>query len=113
MRAAALTVGSRGNLTFVATATGTVATGWNLSDGQGHVVQRSAAVRTQKVLLLAPGRYLVRIDSRDEHLDKPFNSYSAGMRLRLAVIFLAATAFTPSALSPVCTASRSSPSATS
>lgn len=47
------------------------ATGWHVSDGQGRVVQRSAASRSQRILLVSPGRYVVRIEQRDDHFDKP------------------------------------------
>ena len=46
-------------------------TGWDLRDRQGNVVQRSAASRTLKTLLVAPGHYLVRIEQGDSHVEKP------------------------------------------
>ena len=46
------------------------ASSWNLRDGQGRVVQRSAASLSQKTLLVAPGRYLVRMGSGDAIIDK-------------------------------------------
>ena len=58
-------------LTLLPVTGAAAATGWHVSDGQGRVVQRSAATRSQKILLVSPGRYVVRIEQRDDHLDKP------------------------------------------
>ncbi len=44
---------------------------WDLRDGQGRVVQRSLASRAQKTLLIAPGRYMVGIESGGTRIDKP------------------------------------------
>lgn len=45
--------------------------GWDVRDSDGRVVQRSAASRSQKTLLMAPGHYLVRVEAGDTHFDKP------------------------------------------
>ncbi len=36
---------------------------WDLRDGQGRIIQRSLVSLAQKTLLVAPGRYLVRIEA--------------------------------------------------
>lgn len=60
-----------GELTVLPSGEQASAVGWDLRDSEGRVVQRSAASRTQKKLLLAPGRYIVRIESGDNRIDKP------------------------------------------
>ena len=61
---------------------GAASAGWDLRDGQGHVVQRSTASNSPKTLLVAPGRYLVRIETGDVRAEKPLE-LKAGERRSL------------------------------
>lgn len=47
--------------------------GWDVRDGQGRVLQRSAASRAQKTLLMAPGHYLVRVEAGETRFEKPID----------------------------------------
>ena len=60
-----------GELTVLPSGEQASAVGWDLRDSQGRVVQRSATSRSEKKLLLAPGNYVVRIESGDNRVDKP------------------------------------------
>ena len=70
----AITVGIPASELTVLPATGSAApAGWDLRDGQGRIWQRSATSSSPKTLLLAPGRYLVRIDTGDLRSEKPLD----------------------------------------